>query len=215
MSTEFNIPHDVGTKTLFNIGVKALERDGWRVTPAGCRSPSLVLIEKDGAIKTAAITTTNRNQIGYNRRSDDSGWQTLSDAEVIVMVAVDKPKEATSANVHYFPADEVLSRFDRYWIANKAAHDYKEVPDHGFWLNLYKEESVEHITLIGAGLGLKYPPIANFALKDGDFVWIYENFVKIEPSLETTITVELPEAKKIIGDFYGVSESKIKINITV
>ena len=81
-------------------------------------------------------------------------------------------------------------------------------------MSLYEKESKEPVSLIGAGIGLLYPALAEVPLSDHDL-----ESLEAEPGSEgvETASTEAPltiaEAKRRLAQSLGVPESAITITI--
>ena len=195
---------------LSEIAIETLEKKGWKHEKAG-RKSSVWRITKDGKDQQVSIRTSQNTWIAFPRNKDDDGWETLSQVNWVLAVSVDDRDWPKFANVHMIPADELRERFDRAYAARNALAarnpDRKEVAlDRGMWLSLYHQESDDPVTHVGAGAGLKYPPIAQ---------------VPLEPTTETkTVSagtddspLTIVEAKRRLAKYFGVDPACIKITV--
>jgi hypothetical protein len=196
----------INKKRLFEIGAQILEKEGWTVEREDGRS-SICKIRKGSVKKTISLTTAQDQWMSYRRTEDDKKWLTLSDVEDVVVVTVDDKKFPRNANVHYFNGDEVRERFDRAYAARNAA-GHSQPTSHGVWVSLYHEDAVEPPTHVGAGIGLKHPPMAVVPLEAGD-----EAKPRPVHSAPDDGPLTIPEAKRRLALTFGVSPENIKITV--
>jgi hypothetical protein len=206
--TNVSTPKKAGRRQLFAAGVDTLEKQGWTVERAPHhRSSSVRRITKGGKSLLAAITTTQDQHLAYPRDKADKAWVTLSDVDVVVAVSVNDVKAPRFALVHFFDADEVRERYDRTYKARLSAGH--SIPlGRGVWLSLYREEDHSVPSRVGAGIGLKYPPIA-------PPVPLSAAGGKAERAAEAPAGPRgaIAEAKALIAAAYGVDPASVRITI--
>ena len=220
MTNVFGTPKKVSMKTqLFQIAVNALEADGWKVDRvAGSGKSSVRRITKGGESKVVSIRTTQDTAIAFPRTEGDKSWRTLDEVDAVVPVSVDDKDEPKFAKVHLIDGDEVRSRFNRAYEARKNAGHIIPI-GRGVWLSLYTPEANEPVSHVGAGVGLKFPPIATVALSP-------ESEVTADPSASDNdgdndlisnspdeVTLSIAEAKRRLAATFGVDPSCIKITV--
>lgn len=203
-------------KRLFEIGVMALEAEGYlveRVPRAG--KSSVRRITKGGVSQISAIRTMQDAHISFPRAPDNKGWTTLSDVDVVVAVSVDDREHPRFAQVHLLDGNVVRDHFERAYAARRRAK-YSISPGQGMWISLYDAEKDDPVTLVGAGLGLRYPPIAKVSLdqepspqKGGVAAEIQNGVGLALDSAPLTIS----EAKRRLAVALGVSPDSIKITV--
>ena len=192
---------------------KALQENGWRVTkPAGTGKSSIRKIERDGKSMLVSIRTTQDQWIAFPRLQDDSGWGTLPDIDAVVASSVDDIDEPTEALVHLLDGDEMRDRFQRTYDARKAA-GYTQPPGRGVWISLYEKEQAEPPTKVGAGAGLKHPPIARLPLETGGGGTVPATPAASPSSPEPEPQITIPEAKRRLAAAFGVEPENVKITI--
>jgi hypothetical protein len=153
---------------LFQIGVEALEREGWRVSRVpGSGKSSVRRITRGTEKKTVSIRTSQDTWIAFPRTPDDNSWRTLSDVDAVVAVSVDQKENPRAASVHMLPGDEMRDRFDRAYRARLDA-DHSIPVGRGVWVALYEEDAESPPRQVGAGAGLKHPAFATVRLKPED-----------------------------------------------
>jgi hypothetical protein len=215
MTNIYGSPEKVTRKSrLFQIGLDALHKHGWLVerVPGGGKS-SLRKITKNGKSQLVSIRTTQDTSIAFPRTQDDKGWVTLSEVGAVLAVSVDDPHNPRCAKVHMLPGDEMRDRFDRAYAARRKAGHVIPV-GRGVWLALYFKEASEPASYVGAGAGLKYPPIEVVPLALGDLsepeVPISDEAPFHQPD-EASLTIA--EAKRRLALTFGVDPSSIKITV--
>lgn len=197
-------------RKLREIGIKTLERDGWKVERVqGARKSSVRRITKGGESKLAAIRTTQDTWIAFPRDKKDQKWRTLSEVDAVVAVSVDDRDEPRFALVHMIDADEMRDRFDRAYRARvEAGHS---IPiGRGVWVSLYQREAREPTNRVGAGAGLDHPPIARVPLSEGDKHGGPSD-VRYAQDADQPLTIE--QAKRRLARTLGVDTTNVKITI--
>ncbi len=215
MGNIFASPEKATIKTqLFQAGVKALEQEGWKVEriPKVGKS-SIRRIVKGNESKVATIRTTQDTYIAFPRDAEDKEWLTLAMADMVVAVSVNDQANPKLAQVHFIDGDEMRDRFDRSRDARvKAGHSI--LPGQGMWLGLYEEEQSQPPSLVGAGAGLKHPPVARYPLAktNADLPSPPES---TEPPPMTNHPLSISEARRRLAETLGVSPDNVKITIEV
>jgi hypothetical protein len=190
---------------LFDIGIEVLRDKGWKVERAfGLKKASVRRITKDGQSQYVSIRTSRGGtKIAFPRNMRDDGWDTLSDVDWVLAVAVDDPKNPKFAKVHMIGADEMRERFDRAYKARKAAkHDIEK--GRTMWLSLYDKDSDYPVTHAGAGAGLTNPPIAEVPLE-------LSGAEAKKTGNDDKLTIA--EAKRRLAKSFGVDPACIKITV--
>jgi hypothetical protein len=209
MTDIFGRPEKLSRKTeLYDLALLALRELGYTVERVeGSRKSSVRRITKNGKSQIVTIRTSQDTWIAFPRNDDDTAWEPLSEVDVVVAASVDDKDDPKFACIHLIPAREMVERFDRARNAKKKAGHV--IPEkRGVWLSLYKEEASEPVNLVGAGAGLKHPPIAKYEL--GAFhASVEKETAELSPERFT-----IAEAKKKLAAFYDVPESAITITIS-
>jgi hypothetical protein len=92
-------------------------------------------------------------------------------------------------------------------LAKRAGH---KIPiGRGVWVSLYIPEGNDPVSHVGAGAGLKTPPIATIPLKD-DAPPAVEEAAGVENNFET---LSITEAKRRLATTLGVKPENIKITV--
>lgn len=213
MTNVYGTPEKVSTKSrLFEVGVETLQRDGWtveRIAKAG--KASLRRITKGKETRVVSIRTTQDTWLAFPRTKDNKKWVTLGDVDAVVAVSVDDKDTPRFAQVHMLDGDDMRARFDRAYEARVKA-GYKIPLGRGVWVSLYFPESNDPVTHVGAGAGLKSPPIARVPLEDDRAVEVVAQSDTDESDDNERLTI--PEAKRRLALTYGVDPSNITITIT-
>jgi hypothetical protein len=217
MANVYGTPEKASMKTqLFAIAVKALEKDGWKVErERGSGKSSVRRITKKGLSKLVTIRTSQDTWIAFPRTEGDKSWRTLDDVDAVVPVSVDDRENPKFAKVHLIDGDEVRARFNR---AYKARMDAKHsIPvGRGVWVSLYDQETNSPVNRIGAGMGIKFPPIATVPLSsdqlpvataEGNHDTPDDEFAAEEAPLS------IAEAKRRLAITFGVDPASIKITV--
>lgn len=218
MTNIFGTPKKVSMKTrLFQIAVEALERDGWTVERvAGSGKSSVRRITKGDENKVVSIRTTQDTWIAFPRTEEDKSWRTLDEVDAVVPVSVDDKDDPKFAKVHIIDGDEVRARFNRAYEARLNA-GHKIPIGRGVWVSLYLPESNDPVSHVGAGAGLKFPPIATVPLTPTDAVGEATSGDEAEAGSATVPSGEAPlsiaDAKRRLAETFGVDPSSIKITV--
>jgi hypothetical protein len=205
---------------LFQIAVEALQKAGWKVERVqGSGKSSVRRITKGADSKVVSIRTTQDTWIAFPRIEGDKGWRTLDEVDAVVPVSVDDRHNPKFAKVHLIDGEEMRDRFNRAYAARKKAGHTIPI-GRGVWVSLYLPEALDPVSHVGAGAGLKFPPIANVPLSPELVAAAIENDSREvdEPeSFRREETDEPPlsiaEAKRRLAKTLGVDPANIKISI--
>jgi hypothetical protein len=217
MTNVYGTPEKVSMKTqLFGIAVKALQSDGYVVERVqGSGKSSVRRITKSGKSQVVSIRTSQDTWIAFPRTEGDKKWRTLDEVDAVVPVSVDDPENPKFAKVHLINGDEVRARFNR---AYKARLDAKHtIPvGRGVWVSLYRQEASDPVSHVGAGMGLKFPPIATVALSSArtptPVAGVDHDARSTElPAGEAPLSIA--EAKRRLALTLGVTPANIKITV--
>lgn len=199
---------------LFQAGVTALERVGYKVERVqGSGKSSVRRILKGSESKVVSIRTTQDTWIAFPRVEKDKGWRTLDDVDQVVAVSVDDRHNPKFAKVHILDGDEMRDRFNRAYAARKKAGHTIPI-GRGVWVSLYLPEAHDPVSHIGAGAGLKHPPIAVIPLTNEPTSITEVSGVEHEiepPTTETALSIS--EAKRRLAIGLGVKPENIKITV--
>lgn len=216
MTNVFGSPEKASMKTqLFNIGVKALEKAGWKVErEPGVGKSSVRRVSKGAVSKLVSIRTTQDTWIAFPRTEKDKGWRTLDDVDQVVAVSVDDRHNPKFAKVHIIDGGEMRDRFNRAYAARKKAGHTIPI-GRGVWVSLYLPEAQDPVSHIGAGAGLKFPAIATVPLTP-DCVAATEaksTDDEDEPHAAEEAPLSIAEAKRRLAISLGVDPANIKITV--
>ena len=207
---------------LFNVGVQALQEQGWKVERVpGAGKSSMRRISKGQESKKVSIRTTQDLWIAFPRDRHDKSWVTLSEVDAVVAVSVDDYYNPRFAQAHMIPGDEMRERFDRAYAARlKAGH---KIPiGRGVWVSIYIPDSDKTPTHVGAGAGLAHPPIKRVPLNSSGLDSSPHsqgagggNPISLHPQVAASASGEpplsIPDAKRRLAITLGVDPSQIKI----
>jgi hypothetical protein len=213
MTNVYAQPEKAETKNrLFKIGVETLEHHGWNVERVpGSGKSSVRRITKGGTSKIVSIRTTQDTTIAFPRDKKDKSWVTLGGVDAVVAVSVDSQENPKFAQVHMIDGAEMRDRFDRAYKARLAAGH--TIPrGRGVWVPLYIADSTDQPSHVGAGAGLKNPPISRVPLNSVDLTPHIKppEFPEVgHEDNEPLLTI--PEAKRRLAITLGVDPSNIKI----
>ncbi len=219
MTNVFKSPEKVSMKTqLFHIAVEALEKAGWKVERVqGSGKSSVRRITKGAESKIVSIRTTQDTWIAFPRVENDKGWRTLDEVDAVVPVSVDDRHNPKFAKVHIVDGDEMRDRFNRAYAARiKAGHT---IPiGRGVWVSLYLPEAKDPVSHVGAGAGLKFPPIATVPLTPELIAALEETSAVDEAETSAVeegeeLPLSIAEAKRRLAKTLGVDPANIKITV--
>lgn len=212
MTNIFGSPEKVSVKTrLFNIAVEALERDGWKVERVqGSGKSSVRRILKGSASKIVSIRTSQDTWIAFPRIENDKGWRTLDDVDAVVPVSVDDRDNPKFAKVHLIDGDEMRNRFNRAYAARKKAGHSIPI-GRGVWVSLYLPEAHDPVNHVGAGAGLKFPPIAVVPLDENATPSTHMAGEHSSAAEEGPLSIA--DAKRRLAITFGVDPENIKITV--
>ncbi len=219
MTNVFKSPEKVSMKTqLFHIAVEALEKAGWKVERVqGSGKSSVRRITKGAESKIVSIRTTQDTWIAFPRVESDKGWRTLDEVDAVVPVSVDDRHNPKFAKVHIIEGDEMRDRFNRAYAARKKAGHTIPI-GRGVWVSLYLPEAKDPVSHVGAGAGLKFPPIATAPLTPELIAAIEETSVVDEAETNAVeeaeeLPLSIAEAKRRLAKTLGVDPANIKITV--
>lgn len=211
MTNVFGTPDKVATKArLFQIGINALEKEGWNVERIPKIGKSSVRrIKRGSQTKIVTIRTTQNTDIAFPRNDEDTDWNTLDMVDAVVAVSVDNPDHPRFANVHFIDGDDMRDRFNRAYAARKKAGHSIPI-GRGVWLGLYLPDGDETLYHVGAGAGLTYPPIAVMPLEVATSTHVEEE--RSEVAVEDG-PLSIAEARRRLAKTFGIEPGNVKIII--
>lgn len=217
---------------LRQIGIEALEADGWQVEriPKSGKS-SVRRITRGNESRRVAIRTTQDTYISFPRNADDTEWVTLSEVDSVVAVSVDDAASPKFGLVHMIDADDMRERFDRAYAARRAA-DHSIPVGRGVWVPLYVPDAASPPSHVGGGAGIDNPPIARVSLTarprtgtaaegtprtsaggSGGNGGVGGTKAPAGTSGDDTGPLTFAQAKRGLGLYYDVDPSKIRITV--
>ena len=136
-------------RKLFELGERALEKDGWRVERIqGIGKSSVRRVVKGSERHTVSIRTTQDCWIAFPRKENDNGWVTLDDVDFVVAVTVDDKDDPKEGMVFMVEGDEMRERFDRTYRARLDAGHSIPV-GRGVWVSMFVEEDPNAPSTVG------------------------------------------------------------------
>lgn len=196
-------------RKLFELGERALEKDGWRVERIqGIGKSSVRRIVKDGERHTVSIRTTQDCWIAFPRKEDDDGWVTLDDVDFVVAVTVDDKDDPKEGMVFMVEGDEMRERFDRTYRARLDAGHSIPV-GRGVWVSMFVEEDPNAPSTVGGGIALGRKPLLSEKLNAPAETTATE--VPMKQPQDAPLTIA--EAKRRLAKSLGVDPEKVKIII--
>ncbi|MDP9057618.1 MAG: hypothetical protein M3N34_09920 [Pseudomonadota bacterium] len=171
-------------------------------------------ISREGTTQIASVRTSRDRYISFPPLDQGRRWETLDDADVVLVSAVDDHLNPQNIDVYLFPADEVRKRFDANYAARIA--NARPVPDnHGLWVPIDKGDDavIDHV---GHSLAIDYPAIARFAIDELEAVGNIEPETKHlavgVPSFKTASDV-LVFARAQIAAITGMPIERLKLDL--
>ncbi|MEQ1756700.1 MAG: hypothetical protein ABL986_00140 [Vicinamibacterales bacterium] len=212
---------------LRDIAIKALQDEGWTVGRVPGGSSSVRRITKNKESKTVSIRTSQDAWIAFPRNQEDTDWVTLSEVDEVVAASLD-PDDHAFATVFRLDGDDVRRRFDRAYKARIDA-GYSIPVGRGVWVSLFREESTDPVTHVGAGIARGRRPLVRVPLEIDTaglqpevelepYVASGDGRDNTPPSTRTPSAADnegitIPEAKRRLALHLGVDPSSIKITV--
>jgi hypothetical protein len=159
------------------------------------------------SIDLITIRTSQTQWLAFTRDKTDTFWKGLEKTlETVFVATVDNIWDPKHANVHRFAVDDVIARLDKIYRATKNAGKIVK-PGVPILISLYDMEEKDPpppLHLIGAGIGIKYPPIARVPLK---------RFMSLVAKKRKAKRLTLSQARKQLALSYDVPISAVTITI--
>jgi hypothetical protein len=211
MPSIFSTAERVATRDrLFAAAMETLGREGWKVERLEPPKLSVRRISKGEQSHMVAFRTTQDQRIAFARMQDDSGWTDLGEVNFVVATSVDSRMTPQAALVHMIPVEAVVRCLDLGYAAWKAA-DHPITPGRDVWIGLYEAEEEPGLpAVLGAGIGLTYPPLARVQLPSGA-----SKEARPEDDPATAPPLTIAEAKRQLAMSLGVREADIAITIRI
>jgi hypothetical protein len=121
-------------------------------------------MSKGGKTQIASVRTTRDRYIAFPPLEQGKRWKTLSDADVVLVSAVDDRHNPQNVDVYLFPGDDVRKRFDASYAA-RIANGHTVWDNYGMWIPLDASDDAV-TTQVGHSLAVDYPAIARFTLDE-------------------------------------------------
>ncbi|MCA1869656.1 hypothetical protein HW571_29055 [Agrobacterium genomosp. 3] len=227
MTNIFATPEKVQyAKRLFEIGIEYLEGQGYKVSRVPRSGKKSLRRVKKGKEEFNVAIRTSQDQWFAFPRDAAGNWLGMDDVDVkrVIVVALNTRDEGEEkiGLVHDFSADEVRKRLNKNFDARFAVNPNFDT-SHGNWISLYTEEAKEPTSLVGAGIGLKFPPVARIALlgEAADEVDEEDLAEADDAALPASggssggdeIPLTIAEAKRRLAITFGVDPTAIKITV--
>ncbi len=195
---------------LFSLAERALEQAGWRVERIpGSGKGSVRRIVKGDETHVVSIRTTQDTWIAFPRTSDGDGWVTLDDVDFVIPVTVDDRDDPKWAAVYMVDAEEMRERFDRAYLARKAAGHTVQA-GRGVWVSMFSTEDPKIVASVGGGIAVGKTPLLRVKISGNEEIEVKP---ASEPVTAVTSPLTVAEAKKRLAQTFGVDPEKIKIII--
>lgn len=179
---------------------------------------------KKGTAKVASVRTTRDRWIAFPPLKKGKHWKTLDDVDLVLVSAVDDPKNPQNVDVYLFPADVVRKRFDDSYAARiKNGHTVRD--DYGMWVWLDSGDP-SIATQVGSGLADEFPAIAHFSIdeleasgptpltREVEDVMIEHDVASEVPNFSTVGEV-LAWARSEIAKLSGMASDAIKLDLKI
>lgn len=199
---------------LFEIGLETLRAQGYLVEKVrGSGKSSMRRITKGRESVKVTIRTSQDRWLSFPRLPETGDWRTLSEVDLVVAVSVDDKDNPTHGVVHFLEQADVLARFNRAYEARLAA-GRTDPGEHGVWISLYDQESIDPVSLAGAGAARGKLEIARVPLaRDQDVVAKGAHGPAPVPAPEGQPPLTITQAKQGLALTFGVDPSHIKITV--
>lgn len=138
---------------------------------------------KDGTTQIGSIRTTRDRAIAFPPLDQGKRWKTLSDADLVLVSAVDDRLNPQNVDVYLFPGDEVRKRFNSSYAA-RVTNGHSVPDNYGMWIPLDKGDDAV-ISQVGHGLAVDYPAIARFTIDELE--------AGVEPETKKMVAEAAPE----------------------
>lgn len=219
MTNIYGSPKKASMKAqLFKIAVETLEKAGWKVERVpGSGKSSVRRITNGREDKIISIRTSQDTWIAFPRIKGDKRWRTLDEVDAVVAASVDDRHNPRFARVHMIDGNEMRDRFNRAYAARKKAGHTIPI-GRGVWVSLYLPEAPDPVNRVGAGAGLKFPPMATVPLTPELIAAIEKTSDGSEKEARVVEEGEdsplsIADAKRRLAKTLGVDSASIKITV--
>ncbi len=212
-------------RLMVSAAVEGAKRSGYSLERQPGRGLSNTwALTKDGVTKVASVRTTRDRYIAFPPLEKGKRWKTLDDVELVLVSAVDDPKNPQNVDVYLFPANVVRERFDASYEA-RIANGHTVRDNYGMWVGLDAgDPSV--ISQVGSGLADEFPRIAHFTIDELEAELSVPTAREIDDVLiEHDVTSEIPNfttvgevlawARGEIAKLSGMASESIKLDLKI
>lgn len=212
-------------RLMVSAAVEGAKRSGYELKKQPGRGLSNTwAVTKDGETKVASVRTTRDRWIAFPPLEKGTRWKTLDDVDLVLVSAVDDPKNPQNVDVYLFPADIVRKRFDDSYAARiENGHTVRD--DYGMWVWLDSgDPSIP--TQVGSGLADEFPAIARFTIDELEVSVsgpaarevedaMIEHDVTSETPNFTTVGEVLAWARTEIAKLSGMASEAIRLDLKI
>lgn len=212
-------------RLMVSAAVEGAKRSGYELKKQPGRGLSNTwAVTKDGETKVASVRTTRDRWIAFPPLEKGTRWKTLDDVDLVLVSAVDDPKNPQNVDVYLFPADIVRKRFDDSYAARvENGHTVRD--DYGMWVWLDSgDPSIP--TQVGSGLADEFPAIAHFTIDELEARAsspvtrevedaMIEHDVTSETPTFTTVGEVLAWARTEIAKLSGMASEAIRLDLKI
>ena len=156
-------------------------------------------------IDQITIRTSQTQWISFTRDKTDRYWKGLEETyDHVIVSSVDSEWDPKYANVHVFEVEDVIARLDKIYAAIKRAGKSIKIGA-PISISLYnREEDGCRLELIGAGIGIRKPPIAKVSLK---------RYMSLTARKLKSNNLSIAKARRRLASSYKVPVSAVQITI--
>jgi hypothetical protein len=212
-------------RLMVSAAVEGAKRSGYELKKQPGRGLSNTwAMTKGGSTKVASVRTTRDRWIAFPPLDKGTRWKTLDDVDLVLVSAVDDPKNPQNVDVYLFPADVVRKRFDDSYAARiENGHTVRD--DYGMWVWLDSgDPSIP--TQVGSGLADEFPAIARFtideleasalspAMREVEDTMIQHDVTSETPNF-TTVGEVLAWARTEIAKLSGMASEAIRLDLKI
>lgn len=181
---------------------------------------------KDGKTSIASVRTTRDRAIAFPPLDQGKRWKTLSDADLVLVSAVDDYFNPQNVDVYLFPGDEVRKRFDASYAA-RIANGHIVRDNYGMWVPIDKADGAIP-SKVGHSLAVDFPAIARFTIDEleagaGGEPETQQMAAQAAPEPEDEVATDTPSintvadvlafAREKIAAFTGIPADAIKLDL--
>lgn len=145
-------------------GLLALRQEGYEVERILGGGAGQRQISRNDETWRLAIVTSRDTWIGFEPKPS-GGFAGLDEADLVLVVSIDSPHYPRNAKAHLIPAQAVREGVEDA-VRARAEAGFAPAPRRRVLISLYEPETPDQPILVGAGLGLVYPPFATCPLAE-------------------------------------------------